>query len=403
MSAVIGLGTETENMNILHLLSNFRWTERAEPTLNLVVGQNKVPGVQATLVCGKNKPNAELIDSIVYQAPRRGVNPLVLNLTKHFRLIPAVKDIRSLRRHSVQSPVDVMHCHMPNAILLGGITARGLSPRPLVVATVYEPDGPEPTLRMRLSAGRVDGWIVMTDAAAEHLRTRYGVSPDAIRQIIPPVDLDRFSKAVNTDGKALFNLDRDEVVVGMVARYSEARKSEWVIEALKLIADECPKLRLFFVGRGDLLTFVKKPAKRLGVSERITLAGYCRYGRLVEAYAAMDALVYPAPGTDKSARAVREAMAAGLPVVAARTGILPELVRDGETGLLADPSPEGLAKAMRRIYHEEHERRAMGRTALETAQREFSIDHQSAESLEFYRFLAKARSLSAPKEVGSGK
>ena len=391
-------------MNILHLLSNFRWTERAEPTVNLILGQNRIPGVEATLVCGKNRPEADLIDSVVYQAPRLGVEPLVLNFTKHFRLIPAVKDIRSLRRHTNQTRVDVMHCHMPNAILLGGLTARKVSPRPLVVATVYEPDGPEPTLRMRLSAGRVDGWIVMSDAAAEDLRSRYGVSPEVIRQIIPPVDLDRFSKAVELDGKAVFGLDQDDVVFGMVARYSEARKSEWVIEAFKLIAEDCPKLRLFFVGRGDLRTYVEEPAEAFGVSDRVTLAGYCRYDRLVEAYAAMDAFVYPAPGTDKSARAVREAMAAGLPVVAARTGILPQLVRDGETGLLADPNPEGLATVMRRLYRDEQERRAMGRAALETAQREFSIERQSAESLEFYRFLMEAGSLSAvPKEVRSGK
>lgn len=378
-------------MNILHLLSNFRWTERAEPTVNLVLGQNRIPGVQATLVCGKNQPNADLIDSVVYQAPRLGVEPLVLNFTKHFRLIPAIQDVRDLRRHCTTSPVDVMHCHMPNAILLGGITARRLSPRPLVVATVYEPDGPEPTFRMRISAGRVDGWIVMSDAAAENLQSRFGVSPEAIRQIIPPVDLDRFSKAVDLDGKALFGLDPDEVVFGMIARYSEARKSEWVIEAFSRIADECPKLRLFFVGRGDLRTYVQNPAQAHGVSSRVTLAGYCRYYRLVEAYAAMDALVYPAPGTDKSARAVREAMAAGLPVVAARTGILPQLVRDGETGLLADPNPESLAKAVRRLYHEEQERRAMGRAALETAQREFSIERQSAQCLDFYRSLREKR------------
>lgn len=378
-------------MNILHLLSNFRWTERAEPALNFVLGQNRVPDVQATLACGKNQPDADLIDSVVYQAPRLGVEPLVLNLTKHFRLIPAIKDIRSLRQHCVQSSVDVMHCHMPNAILLGSIAAQGLSPRPLVIATVYEPDGPDPTLRMRVSAQYVDGWVVMTDAAAGDLCSRYGVLPEAIRKIIPPVDLDRFAKAVDVDGKAVFGLDPDDVVIGMVARYSATRKSEWVIHALKQIADECPTLRLFFVGRGDLRNYVQKPAEALGVSDRVTLAGYCRYDHLIEAYAAMDALVYPVPGTDQSARTVREAMAAGLPVVAARTGILPQLVRDGETGLLADPSPEGLAKALRRMYLEKQERRAMGRAALETAQREFSIDRQSAHSLEFYRFLMEAR------------
>jgi len=388
-------------MHIFHLLSNFRWTERAEPALNLVLGQNRVPGVQATLVCGRNRPGADLIDAVVHQAPRLGVEPLVLNFNKHFRLIPALRDIRSLRAEHARHPVDVFHAHLPNALLMGSAAAHGCVPRPLVITTIYEPEGPDTTLRMRLCARHVDGWVVMSEAAADSLRARHGVPSEAIRIIIPPVDTARFAKTADIEGKALFGLDPDDVVIGMVARYSDTRKSEWVVEALSRIAQDCPRLRVFFIGRGNVRDYVLEPARTHRVSDRISLGGYCRYERLVEAYAAMDALVYPAPGTDKSARAVREAMAAGVPVVAARTGMLPHLIDEGETGLLADPNPRSLADAMKRIYDDAGARRAMGRNARRVAQARFSIDTQSTETLAFYRACMEAREARSPiRRVG---
>jgi glycosyltransferase involved in cell wall biosynthesis len=74
-------------------------------------------------------------------------------------------------------------------------------------------------------------------------------------------------------------------------------------------------------------------------------------------------------------------MALGKPVVAARTGMLPELVDDERTGLLADPTPEALAAAFRRLAGDAGLRERMGRAAREKATASFQLDRQ-AEAVE---------------------
>ncbi len=374
-------------MKVLHLLSNWRWTERAEPAVNLVRGLSRQADLQVVFACGKPR-SGDPEDTVLFQARRRGVKPLVLRLDKHLNPIQASWDIVVLRRMLREQTFDILHSHMPNAMLLSTLAVRSLrAPRPLCVATAYEPDEPVPTLRTRLCRPGVDGWIVMTERAREHLIRRHSVAPQRVACILPPVDVERFAPARGMDCRSGFGLEPDAVVLGMLARYSERRKSEWVIQALQRIAGDCPKLRLLVVGRGNLRDYVERPARDLGVWDRLVFAGYCRDERLVEAYAAMDALVYPVPGTDKSARTVREALAAGVPVLACRIGILPELVDSGRTGLLADPTPESLADGMRRLYQDSALRGRMADAAAAGARTRFSIETQSARVATLYRSL----------------
>ena len=66
------------------------------------------------------------------------------------------------------------------------------------------------------------------------------------------------------------------------------------------------------------------------------------------------------PGSDGACRAVREAMALGIPVIAARRGMLPEIVENNREGLIIDDSPENLADAMMTLVENPGIRQAMG-------------------------------------------
>ena len=67
--------------------------------------------------------------------------------------------------------------------------------------------------------------------------------------------------------------------------------------------------------------------------------------------------------------AVIEAMATGLPVVAARVGGLPNLVADGVDGILIEPTPENLAQAIEDLLKDETRRQKLGQAACRSAQR----------------------------------
>jgi glycosyltransferase involved in cell wall biosynthesis len=101
----------------------------------------------------------------------------------------------------------------------------------------------------------------------------------------------------------------------------------------------------------------------------------------------MDLLVYPVPGTDKSCRTVREAMASGVPVIASGIGFLPELIEDGDNGRLMDLSPRSLADILSDLIRDHDKLDRMGRLASETAEQRFSTALQAERTLSFYSKL----------------
>ncbi len=95
--------------------------------------------------------------------------------------------------------------------------------------------------------------------------------------------------------------------------------------------------------------------------------------------------VVPSEWFDVLPFAAIEALAAGLPVIATRIGGLPEIVDDGETGVLVEPrNPQALADAMRDMLQDMERLEAMGERGRETAKHRFSIDRQAARLLELY-------------------
>jgi len=104
--------------------------------------------------------------------------------------------------------------------------------------------------------------------------------------------------------------------------------------------------------------------------------------------AAFDAKVFLVPGSDGTCRAVREALALGVPVIASRAGILPELVRHEQTGLLLDagePTAEGLAAAILRVVNDAAMRARLAKAARADAVERFSFARFAARVEAVYR------------------
>ena len=134
-----------------------------------------------------------------------------------------------------------------------------------------------------------------------------------------------------------------------------------------------------------------QPARELGIADRVAVAGYCRGDLLVAALRAMHVLVYPRPGSDKSCRTVREAMAAGLPVVAPSVGFLPELIEDHQTGRLMTISGEDLAGILSELISNPVKLGEMATRALELAAARFSRRLQAEKTLALYQTLLGQR------------
>ena len=236
--------------------------------------------------------------------------------------------------------------------------------------------------------------VVINDRSRQAAIARHGFSSATIRVIEPGIDLDRFSPQHKiSEDQHGFGVKPDSFVVGVVSRIRDSRRLDISLKAIEALAKGFPQLRLLLVGRGRegaVEKVVETPAREMGILDRIVMAGYWQGDRLVAAYRAMDVLVYANPGSDKSCRTVREAMAAGIPVIAPGTGFLPELINDHVTGRLMELSWESLAKILEDLIQDEDKVREMGHRSLETSIQRFSPMLQAERTLGFYRKLLKS-------------
>ncbi len=372
-------------MRILHLLSNWKWTERSEPAADLALAQELL-GADITFVCNKSPPGTKY--DVEYFARRKGLNAVVvLNLPKHLQVLSVRQSVADLRRLQKDLLPDIIHCHLQNANLLAGI-AKKKTNSTAIVRSFYNPEGPQKGLRANfLYKFYTDGFVVISKKAKDTVVEKWGFAPEAVELAEPGIDIRRFSpkKQIPADCNS-FGLDDGSFVVGVVSRIRKSRRLDVPLEAVAKLAKAFPQLRLLVVGRGSgsaVKDVVEDPALRMGITDRVVLAGYCYDDRLVAAYRAMDVLVYSVPGTDKSCRTVREAMASAVPVVAPRIGFLPELVDDGVNGRLMQLSPRDLASILSDLIKNPGTLDEMSQNALRIAERRFDPMQQAKKTLSF--------------------
>jgi glycosyltransferase involved in cell wall biosynthesis len=140
------------------------------------------------------------------------------------------------------------------------------------------------------------------------------------------------------------------------------------LESFAEILDELPDARLALVGDGPARGALERALARQLAAGRVHFAGFLRGEELARAYASADLFVMPSR-TETLGFVALEAMASGLPVVAAHAGGLPDVVQHEENGLLYHPErPREGAEAIRRLLAHEAERRFFARLARKSAE-----------------------------------
>ena len=194
------------------------------------------------------------------------------------------------------------------------------------------------------------------------------------------VDVARFDPARPLpDGRARLGLGEDALLIGIVARMQTHRHYEDLFAAFRRLAQEHENVHLVVVGRGTKQERVGfAPVRELGLEERVHFTGYLDGDDYAGMLAAFDAGVFLVPGTDGTCRAARELLAMSVPMVVTGRGMLPEIVCDGDDGLVCDGTPEGLHAALARICGDDALRRKMGEQARAHATAEYALEAQAA-------------------------
>ena len=315
-----------------------------------------------------------------------------MHLGKHRHPIYDPLDRRALRGILKKLRPQIIHCHLPNDQRIAAGAAQDLG-IPLV-RSLYDGDPPPVDKDHRQQIAGAAGVITISPRLRDAVISRFGLAPERCVSIEGAVDLKRFnprSKGL-PDLRKDYGLDAGDFVVGIVARMQKHRRFEIFFEAMTEVSLEIPNLKILLVGRGTWMDEVAvKPAATRELVGKAIFTGFRRGAEYVATLACMSVKVYLTPGSDGSCRAVREAMAMGVPIVAARRGHLVDLVEDGVTGLLVGDDPKELAAALLRLAKEPGLRTQMAEASWRLAQRSFGLPQQAKAVEAFYGQVLAAK------------
>ena len=377
-------------MKILHLFSDRKLTGPADPALNLCA-ELKRQGLDILFACCSDG-NTRMA-AVKRRAEELGLDPIVsFQLKKHFDWKGNVQDLLALPQFLRKHKVDIVHTHLDNDHLIGAHAARNAKKGIVVLRSCYMGRGPRRTVRNRYIFGRLtDGVIVPSEAAGAVMREKFKFPAGRVWLIGGAVDMDRFNPVnVKKDKRAEFGLNTDDFVVGIVARIQSHRRFDVLLEAMKLVSKRDPTIKLLIVGRGTKMQeLAADPVKKMRLTGCVKFAGYQSGPDYVDTLACMDVKVFLVPGTDGTCRAVREAMSMGKPIIAARRGMLPEIVDHGVNGIVIKDSPAALAEAICHLAQDRASLHSMSEEAIRKAQNRYRLDAQARQVRDVYDQLIR--------------
>jgi len=290
---------------------------------------------------------------------RAGIAVHDLGMRSKWDLSVVVRLIRLLRRERIR----LLFAFMFHATFLGRLVGRVCRvPVRISSERTMEAEGRGRRLLNRWTVPLATHVVAVSERVAAYAAREFRIPADRLTTIVNGVDLDRFRPSPRTR-------DPRAPVVGCTARLSAENDHATLLRAFARLGQKWPNAQLLLVGRGPEEATLQALAGTLGVAGRIRFAG--EHADVAPWLARMD-LYAQAARLAGISNSILEAMATALPVVATGVGGTPEVVVDGETGLLVPPGdPAALADALGALLANPAAAEAFGRAGRARAEAHF--------------------------------
>jgi len=236
-----------------------------------------------------------------------------------------------------------------------------------------------------------DAIVAVSQCVADFLRAE-GFPRSRIKRIHNGIGVEAWRSSVtNRDVRAEIGLERQSRMLLMAAQFAPWKRHEDALHAMPYILQREPSARLVLAGcdlRGchaELEENLKSLAAELGIDEQVHFIGL--RDDMPDLINAAEVIIIPSDA-EPFGRVAIEAMALETPVVGTRAGGLPEIVRDGETGLLVVPRfPESLAKACLTLLENPSLARRLGEAGRARVEETFDGKRMARETMALYHKL----------------
>jgi glycosyltransferase involved in cell wall biosynthesis len=286
---------------------------------------------------------------------------------------------------------EVVHAHDPMAVALTAMALQmkpKLARAPLVVASRRVDFHLKRHAFSKWKYRHVNVFIAASSLIARVLE-QDGIAADRIEVVHDGVNVAAIDKQPRVDAHAELWLPSGAPLVGNVAALAAHKGQRYLVGAAALVVREVPDARFLIVGEGELREAIERQIREFGLDRHVFATGF-RHDALglMKSFDifAMSSL------TEGLGSAVLEAMVCERPVVATWAGGIPEIVQDGETGLLVPPHDErALAEAILTLLRDPSLRSRLARAGRARAVNEFSVDRLVAGTAAVYeRWLSRS-------------
>jgi glycosyltransferase involved in cell wall biosynthesis len=353
-------------------------------------------GYETTLVAGSL---ARGEGSMAYVAEGLGVE--VVRLDALSREISPIRDALSILRLArlirEQRP-RILHTHTAKAGTVGRLAALlAGDARPEVVVHTFHGHvlrgyfGPLKSGAFRLLErllARVTTRLIAVSPQVRDDLVALGVAPaDKFSVVRLGIELaERLETAAEgADARARLGIGAERFVIGWVGRMTGVKRTDDVLESLRLLRERGVDAVLVLVGDGPDRDHVEQHASELGIVRHCLFLGYQE--DVSAWYRAFDALILPSANEGTPVVAI-EALAAGCPVVATGVGGVPDVVRDGVDGFLVPMGDtDALAERLARLAADPELRATMGAAGRESVPSRYAVERLVGDVDELYRSL----------------
>ena len=306
----------------------------------------------------------------------------------------------AVRMHEVTlaHSLDLLHCHyaIPHATSawIAKEMLRASRNDIRVVTTLHGTDitivGQDPSFRpiTKFSIEKSDGLTAVSRYLQQETLTTFGCTAcriEVVPNFIDPevYDRDRYTSILDEQ------VDGDKRVLMHVSNFRPVKRVRDVVRIFARVVERVPSV-LIMVGDGPDRVVAEAEARDLGVADKVFFLG--KIDAVAPLLAGADLFLLPS-NSESFGLSAREALACGVPVIGTDAGGLPEVVRQGETGVLCPPGDvEQMAEAAVEILSNRDRWREMSTRGASDARERFSLDEIVAEYEAFYEYALSSPS-----------
>ena len=303
-----------------------------------------------------------------------------IDLRAAWRLARVIKRLRP----------DVIHAHDAHGVAMGSLA---LSMAPPGRDTRSPPLVASRRVDFHLRTNAVSRWkhrhvdcFIAASEAIRHMLVSDAVPAERVVTVHEGIDVDYVARAARVSVHEALWLPRHAPIVGQVAALVPHKGQRYLIDAAQLVVGHMPDARFVLLGEGELREHLERQIRGHQLEKHVLLASF--RPDVIGWIKGFD-LFAMSSVTEGLGTSLLDAMACAKPIVATRTGGIPEVVDEGVNGILVPPrDPQALAAAIVGLLEDADLGRRMGEAGLARVRERFTVERMVAETAAVYQRVA---------------